>query len=587
MVDIYLIPFKKLRGLILVVIVLFLFGGGEAATKARRVLVLPLTIHAEKDLSFLQAGIRSMLSSRLNQPGKTVIIGREETRQAVEAYGEAVTSSNSAVALARQLGADYVVLGSLVMLGDSISTDIKLLAIDQIEPVVAVNEVGKTQGAVIEHIDLFCARVNEDVFGKGAAGKDAVARKPGAGQPAAKAQDQDVQDTQRMHPEKLMQTDVMEQPSPFGVQPGVRTAGAWRIGRQFKAQLRGLAMGDINGDGRTDLVVIDNHRLQAFQFRRGRLIHLGTLEEGKFNTFLSVDVADINDNGRAEIFISNRPINIKRPIGYTFPPTRTRVISMVVEWDGQQFTKIVEKDPRFFRVHHLPHRGPVLVGQRQGRLTNTEGDNEIFTGPVSELVWRGGAYVEEESLQLPRRTNLYNFAIGDVDDNGKEKVLSFTLKDYLRVTDRSGSEEWQSAESFGSTAIYLEIPDQGTDQHDLDKYYLPTRITVVPSGGGKTSYVIAVKNTEAARVLPRTKFFRSGHIEFLTWNGLSFMPAWRTQPVSKFICDYALGDLDQDGQDELVFAVVVKTKGAFSEGKSTIVYQDLPDVKSAMADNPS
>jgi hypothetical protein len=49
--------------------------------------------------------------------------------------------------------------------------------------------------------------------------------------------------------------------------------------------------------------------------------------------------------------------------------------------------------------------------------------------------------------------------------------------------------------------------------------------------------------------------------------------------VSKYISDFAVGDLDNDGQEELVFAVVVKTSSAFADGKSTIVFQDMPVVQ--------
>ena len=162
-----MISLKNVRRPVLAMIAVGLLCGAVFASQARRVLILPLGIHADKDVSFLQDGIRSMLSSRLYQPGKTVIISREETLKAVEAHGGAVTTDTAAVALAQQLKADYVVVGSLMLLGDRISTNVRMLDVAQNKPVAAVNQVGKTQGAVIAHIDSFCAQVNANVFGGG------------------------------------------------------------------------------------------------------------------------------------------------------------------------------------------------------------------------------------------------------------------------------------------------------------------------------------------------------------------------------------------------------------------------------------
>ena len=564
-----MISLRNLRGLILALIAVGLLCGAVFAAQAQRVLILPLGIHADKDVSFLQDGIRSMLSSRLYQPGKTVIISREETLKAVEAHGGAVTTDRAAVELAKQLKADYVVVGSLMMMGESVSTDVRMLDVGQNKPVAAVNQVGKTQGAVIEHIDLFCAQVNQDVFGS----------QPQTAKPAAKAQV--VEDDRRMHPEKLMSSDVREEPSAsaMGMQSNVAAAGAWRIGRQFKSQLRGLAMGDVNGDGRSDVAVIDNHTLKIFQYQQGHLIPLGVLEEQKFNSFLSVDIADVNGNGRAEIFITNRPlITGGHQNSRAFAANTPQLRSFVVEWDGQQFKKITEDTRHFFRVLHIPNRGAVLVGQRQGTMSDTFGENKIFSGPVTELVWRGGSYVPEDNLGVPARMNLYSVALGDIDNNGKEMILSYSHLDYLRMSDRSGGEQWQSADNYGTTDTFLEIPDEG-DMEDMNRYYLPSRIIVTtPAQAGDPS-VLVVKNTESGRTFPRVKIFKSGHIEYLAWNGLSFVPVWRTQPVSKYISDFAVGDIDGDGQDELVFAVVVKTASAFADGKSTIVFQDMPVIQ--------
>ncbi len=546
-----------------------LLGTGFAA-QPKRVLILPLAIHADKDVSFLQGGIRSMLSSRLYQPGKTEIIDQQQTLAAVQSHGADVTTDTVAVALAQQLKADYVVVGSLMMLGESISTDVRMLDVGQRKPVVAVNQVGKAQGDVIQHIDMFCTLVNEDVFGS-----QLPTRQPAPqAKPKAEAE---VVDERRMHPEKLMSSDVRDEPAAMRVQPNVAAAGAWRIGRQFKSQIRGLAIGDVDGDGRPDVAVIDNHTLMVFRYQQGRLLPLGTVEENKASSFISVDIADINGNGVGEIFITNRPLfRSGHKESRAFAASTPQLRSFVVEWDGQGLKKILEDDRRFLRVLQIPHRGAVLLGQRQGTLTDTFGSNSLFSGSVKELVWRGGAYVEEDGPGVPARLNLYNFALGDIDNKGQEMILSYSHLDYLRLMDRGGAEQWQSAETFGTTDTYLEIPDQG-DMTDMDRYYLPSRIIVTAPAMDGAPSVLVVKNTEGARTFPRVKLFKSGHIEYLAWNGLSFVPAWRTQPVSKYISDLALGDLDGNGKDELVFAVVVKTASAFEDGKSTIVFQDLPD----------
>ena len=160
-----MITLKKILRLTLAMIAVGLLCGAVLAAQPKRVLILPLGIHADKDVSFLQGGIRSMLSSRLYQPGKTVIISRQETLKAVEAHGAAVTTDPAAVELAGKLKADYVVVGSLMMMGENVSTNVRMLDVAQNKPVAAVNQVGKTQGAVIEHVDSFCAQVNADVFG--------------------------------------------------------------------------------------------------------------------------------------------------------------------------------------------------------------------------------------------------------------------------------------------------------------------------------------------------------------------------------------------------------------------------------------
>jgi hypothetical protein len=71
--------------------------------------------------------------------------------------------------------------------------------------------------------------------------------------------------------------------------------------------------------------------------------------------------------------------------------------------------------------------------------------------------------------------------------------------------------------------------------------------------------------------------FTKTHIEAFTWDGLGLRPIWKTRTMSGYIQDYTVGDFDNDGNDELVAALVIKEGRVtvISEAKSTIIAYDL------------
>ena len=53
--------------------------------------------------------------------------------------------------------------------------------------------------------------------------------------------------------------------------------------------------------------------------------------------------------------------------------------------------------------------------------------------------------------------------------------------------------------------------------------------------------------------------FREGRFECLAWDNLGLASLWHTRKFAGYISDYNLGDFDNDGRDELVFAVIKRT----------------------------
>ena len=84
--------------------------------------------------------------------------------------------------------------------------------------------------------------------------------------------------------------------------------------------------------------------------------------------------------------------------------------------------------------------------------------------------------------------------------------------------------------------------------------------------------MILVKNHDAVRgAFRRYRSYNGGHFEALVYDNVGLRKKWKTRKFSGYISDYDVGDFDNTGTDELVFALVVKTDSAFTEPRSNIV----------------
>lgn len=528
----------------LVIIISLMFCSAASPNKPKRVLILPLNIHAEKDLSFLKSGIEAMLSNRLTLEGEVVPLRREEIHQAIKDIPEPI-NEQTAISLGAKYQADYVIVGSLTVFGDSISTDTRLIDVHQKKPIVIFNRCGKSHNDVIFHINLFASQINERVFG----------RKTSPYQPP---QQEETVAESRTHPDAIVTRENRMGYDSSGVPParGETSFSIWKSSI-FKTRIKGMAVGDVDGDGRNETVFISGNKVFVYRYSDGRFEKIEEIRGKRYDTFIGVDVADINKNGKSEIFITNLIQN------------GARLKSFVLEWRGSNFQKISGDPNWYYRVLNVPGRGHVLLGQKRGI-------KDIFMAGVYELKWSNGRYEPSERQNLPKPMNIYGFTYGDVLNNGQEMIVAFTHNDHVRILEKNGNEQWESSEPYGGGATYLEFPSEPRSSmgnaNEMDRLYLPQRIHIADLDKDGKNEVIVVKNQDAARrLLSRLRIFKSGHIECLTWDTLGLTLKWKTQEVSRYISDYVIADLNNDGQDELAFAAVAQTDTVLGNAKSFIV----------------
>lgn len=534
-------------------------AAGSARAAPSRIAILPFKINAEKDLSFLKVGITDMLTSRLTQADKVMVIDREQTEQSMGSV-TGVLNEAKARTIGRQLAADYVIFGSITVFGDSVSIDAKMSDVAGIKPTIALFRQSPTMNDVIPQINLFAAEINEKAFGRVMDLKQGVA--------AAQPKTADRYDS-RAHPDKLLspdggfyssEEDIFSRDSSFaatGGRPGT-SVNFWKS-RNFRYLINGLSVGDADGDGAVETVVITPHTVRIFKNENKKFHEVAKIDDGRQSQHLGVDVADINGNGFAEIFVTS--LNAQR----------TSVQSFVVEFNAGAGTypKIVEDSSWYYRVADLPNRGKILVGQRH-KL------GAPFSGSVHELTWDESDYVPSSRIRIGKDINIIGMTMGDVLNDGQETAVAYDRDDYIRIFEVSGREIWKGSDHYGGSTLYYSLPLTDTGQVE-NRGYFPGRLLVRKSEAGEKTEVITFTNQELARrFLEQFRSFSKSRIVSLSWDGLGLTTNWATRKISGAIRDLAIGDFDNDGTDELVSAVIIK-EGAFvmTEPKSSLIAYDL------------
>ncbi|MEJ2286766.1 MAG: FG-GAP-like repeat-containing protein [Desulfobacterales bacterium] len=395
------------------------------AQAPKRVALLPFKINSEKDLSFLKDGIFDMLSTRLAKEGQVEVLGRTQVEAAMQsAAGAGPINEAAAREIGTRLNADFVLFGSLTVLGDNVSIDAKMVDITGDKPPMTFYDQSQDLGSVITKINLIAADINDKMFGR------APVAEPRAPVPAAGPQKKTGSGV-HAHPEKVLRDEGFiahgkeggaEEMGIIGGVAQETQASFWKSA-SFNHLINALAVGDADGDGKNETIVAAPHSVLIYRSEGGAFRRLAEVEESINKNIYGLDAADINGNGYAEIFVTS------------FNAEKNVVNSFILEFDGKNFIKILDNSRLIYRVAQTPNRGRILLGQRPRKGSSN-------SGPIFEMIWGADEYIPGDDIRTPRHTSLMGLTLGNVLNDGQETAIGYKGNDHIQIIDQSGDRIW-------------------------------------------------------------------------------------------------------------------------------------------------
>ena len=516
----------KKVGLILLALLIALSPSIGKGEERIRVAILPWELHAHENLEYLREALYDLISSRIGVDERIEVIGKARVERAIQDLkGKKVTNSDI-LRLGRTMGVDYLIYGSLNIVGGAVSIDVKVGDIKAGDFIFSTSQ-GKDLGSLIPMVGKIALDVTDRMLRrrgytpmvKGFGGAPIYAEKEGTNK----------------------EDDFIV------VLKGTKeTERVWRS-RTFSRVFREAALGDVDGDGKTEIALIDDHNLWIYR-RTGDTLDLVWKERGVLtDEHLYVDVADINGNGISEIYVT-------RMMG-------GRLDSYVLEYRGKGFAKIASHIPLFLRVIRDENGTPILAGQG--------GDGEEgFRGKVFKLTWQGETLSKGEALDLPKGVNIFGFTYGNI--GGSRGVIQLDERDHLAVyiKEREWRRVWRSKDYFGGTINTMEV---GLNPDETRLEDIKGRVLFMDLDGDGVGEVIVNRNfSTLTRYVKGFKSYEKGEVVDLEWDGKGLEESWKTKTLNAYVGSPLIGDFDNDGGKDLVL-LLVEGAGTLSRSASTTI----------------
>jgi len=515
----------------------------QASDVAAKLAVLPWKVNAAPEHAYLSSAVTDMLASRVGAgPSAEIeIIRGDLIEKAIKGYPVAARAGafgSVASKIGKATGADFVLYGSISLLGGVASLDATLLDVKQ-GKATPLSDRGEDIAALLEMTERMAFNITTTMTGVDPSKTLTYTGRFTGSDGTAKGE---------AFTSSALGDGFFRHSAKSGRKFG------WK--KNFNDFALAMELADLDGDGRkegylmtqTDIIVT---KVGAKGFDRVARIRG---ESDVHN--VSISAFDLDGDGSQELYVSRLKGDFAD--------------SCILEKVGDTFKYTSCGLPYFLRAVDIEGDSTVLLSQ--GFRKEWGFSKKLYT------LEKGKKGLKKASrFKLPKGVDLYDFEIFDLTADGENNLVTLEADRRIRIYIKKGRKwkvDWKSSDKYGGTLNVIEL-NAGRQQGDIAEIVkLPSKLLRTDLDGDGLPELIIKKN-DAGGVFgdrsERVRHFKSGTVRSFSWDGVILEENWRTKEMVGYIADVLVDDTDGDGVSEVMILFVDGGRVPVDDGRSTVV----------------
>ncbi len=340
--------------------------------------------------------------------------------------------------------------------------------------------------------------------------------------------------------------------------------------KEVDFRIRFLCIGDMDGDGLNELISTDGNQLRIVRWKYGKFRPLQNPEQeerkrffffwprhkengrkpldeiNKLNRkmeYLSLSLADLDGDERDEILFTGLMDH--------------KLYSGIVEYEKGEFSQKMFESGLYLRTFHDKGGRPLLVGQ----ALHSE-KKEVY-----HYFWDGASFQKGEPFLLPEGVKIFSADSYRSSDPAGPAYVSFDNPGELRFfsPDLKEVAKLDSLQSPSQRKIRVRLRD-ASGETVKKRFRIPRRFLAGDFNGDGEDEVLLILNRPVFNLLGFRTLLKRKVVVNLVYSNGHILELWDTEPIFREILDQAIGDVDNDGEDDLV---LITPKGLFPYAKRT------------------